>query len=407
MASPIFRITACTVSLAAVSALAQQPGAAPAASYPPVITNPGSGYSAPPPSYGPSAGYQNSQPAYPAAPPPAAAPGIATYPTAPPSYPAASAPYGTTPANPQPPTAAPATGYSPQGVYAPQGGAPPTGNSYAPASYTPPSQAPALPPGGYPAPAFTPTDTTQPLATPGAGNGSVRSFEPAGDGSHQHEDTRHGHDQVYPDRGTLVRELPRGASVLNFAGSSYWFCEGVWFEPRGAAFVVIAPPIGLLVPTLPTFATAIVSAGHALLYANDTYYRPRPELGGYEVVNDPEEPTVDNAATARARAEPPPPLAAAAAVQVSNAVAPTTALPPAEAVGPPGGTISSPYPYPRNAQSADQLARDRYDCYRFAVSQTGYDPLRAPASAANAARQGDYERAQSACFEGRGYTVRE
>jgi hypothetical protein len=63
---------------------------------------------------------------------------------------------------------------------------------------------------------------------------------------------------------------------------------------------------------------------------------------------------------------------------------------------------------PKNGQTADQLAHDRYDCYRFAVSQTGFDPVRSgsAASATTAQQQYDYDRAQSACFEARGYAVR-
>ena len=65
--------------------------------------------------------------------------------------------------------------------------------------------------------------------------------------------------------------------------------------------------------------------------------------------------------------------------------------------------------YPKNGQSADQQARDRYDCYRFAVAQSGFDPMRsagtAPAAPASEL-QSDYDRAQSACFEARGYTNR-
>jgi hypothetical protein len=65
--------------------------------------------------------------------------------------------------------------------------------------------------------------------------------------------------------------------------------------------------------------------------------------------------------------------------------------------------------YPRNGQNADQQARDRYDCYRFAVTQSGFDPMRsagAAAAPANSELQSDYDRAQSACFDARGYTIR-
>jgi hypothetical protein len=65
--------------------------------------------------------------------------------------------------------------------------------------------------------------------------------------------------------------------------------------------------------------------------------------------------------------------------------------------------------YPRNGQSADQQAHDRYECYRFAVTQSGFDPMRSSGAAPQASRaepQSDYDRAQAACLEGRGYTIR-
>ena len=38
------------------------------------------------------------------------------------------------------------------------------------------------------------------------------------------------------------------------------------------------------------------------------------------------------------------------------------------------------YIYPNKGQSAEQQARDRYDCHTWAVQQTGVDPTRAQAS---------------------------
>ncbi|MFL6603862.1 MAG: hypothetical protein ACJ8R9_21390 [Steroidobacteraceae bacterium] len=67
------------------------------------------------------------------------------------------------------------------------------------------------------------------------------------------------------------------------------------------------------------------------------------------------------------------------------------------------------FAYPRNGQTADQQARDRYECYRFAVAQSGFDPMHLSSSASQAPRaepQSDYNRAQAACLEGHGYTVR-
>jgi hypothetical protein len=65
--------------------------------------------------------------------------------------------------------------------------------------------------------------------------------------------------------------------------------------------------------------------------------------------------------------------------------------------------------YPRNGQSAEQQASDRYACHRWAVAQTGFDPTQSqggvPAEQ-SASKRSDYMRAITACLEGRGYTVK-
>ena len=66
------------------------------------------------------------------------------------------------------------------------------------------------------------------------------------------------------------------------------------------------------------------------------------------------------------------------------------------------------YFYPERGQDAARQDRDRSECYRWAVGQGGFDP--APAAAGrstDATRRADYVRAQTACLEGRGYTVRQ
>jgi hypothetical protein len=384
-------------------------------------------------------------------------------------------------------------------------------------------------------------------------------FEPY----HTHHDARQGHDHDYPDRGSIVREAPQGATVVSYAGLSYRFRDGVWYEPRGPAFMVVEPPIGLVVPTLPTFSTVLAHGGDLYLYCNNVYYQPRPDLGGYEVVNDPAEtppkarvasaaaaaaPAVASGATisaaaptaARVAAAPGPEIESdvpttpatvvpytvpsatavpASSVRVAAAkmtpdpapVAPTSAailgntatvaatpasavyiatpaaaatmgsgaapaapvamvptaapvaaptvaaatpnIAPAAAVAtvpvvaapavaavpmpsaaapnlpaaaaipavatapvtlPASYSSSSPPPppkgvraevLPRNGQSQEQLAKDRYECYQFAVKQSGYDPIHS-GGAALQQQQYDYDRAQAGCFDARGYSVR-
>jgi hypothetical protein len=66
--------------------------------------------------------------------------------------------------------------------------------------------------------------------------------------------------------------------------------------------------------------------------------------------------------------------------------------------------------YPRQGQSEELQARDRYECHGWAVSQTSYDPTQSSAGALPAARRNqllaDYRRAEDACLDARGYSVK-
>lgn len=60
--------------------------------------------------------------------------------------------------------------------------------------------------------------------------------------------------------------------------------------------------------------------------------------------------------------------------------------------------------YPSRGQGSDQQARDRYECHRWAVSQSGFDPSTST-QAPPAGTMDYYRRALTACLVGRGYTV--
>jgi hypothetical protein len=61
--------------------------------------------------------------------------------------------------------------------------------------------------------------------------------------------------------------------------------------------------------------------------------------------------------------------------------------------------------YPKNGQSQNQQITDRYECYRWAVSQLGYDPTSAGGGTVRRDLT-DYNRAQTACLVARGYSVK-
>jgi hypothetical protein len=66
--------------------------------------------------------------------------------------------------------------------------------------------------------------------------------------------------------------------------------------------------------------------------------------------------------------------------------------------------------YPRQGQSEELQAKDRYECHSWAVSQTGYDPTQLSTGDMTETRlnqmRADYQRAQGACLDGRGYTMK-
>ena len=118
---------------------------------------------------------------------------------------------------------------------------------------------------------------------------------------------------------------------------------------------------------LPAFATVLTIGALTYWVADGIYYRAVP-AGGYEVVPAPV-----------GAAQP------AAAVAYGNRV----------------------FIYPRNAQSKEQQSTDEYQCHQWAVGQTGFDPSLASAvGPTDQESRQDYRRAQAACLDGRGYTVK-
>lgn len=177
-------------------------------------------------------------------------------------------------------------------------------------------------------------------------------------------DRVHNHNRYYPPGGLRLRVLPAPLPVIRWSGFDYWFWSGIWYAPYDSGYVVVQPPLGVVVEALPDFRTAVVIGGITYFYLNGVYYRERP--GGYLVV--------------------PSPLAAA---------------------GTTSGTQGRLFVYPSQGQSAQTQATDEYECHVWAVGQSGFDATTLGAAPeADAQRRADYVRAQTACLEGRGYTVR-
>jgi hypothetical protein len=182
-------------------------------------------------------------------------------------------------------------------------------------------------------------------------------------------DARHGHNHYYPARGSVITTLPRDHRIVTFRGSPYHYYRGSWYRSEGPRFFVVAPPIGLFIPFLPPYYETIWVGRIPYYYANDVYYVST--ANGYEVVAPPP-------ASSISQAQPAPPVAAADKL----------------------------YIYPRSGQNEQKQADDRYQCHRWAVGQTNYDPTLSYDGTPSTEKRADYKRAFSACLDGKGYTVK-
>src|SRR6266404_7982867 len=174
-------------------------------------------------------------------------------------------------------------------------------------------------------------------------------------GAYGHSGAYYGHSGYYGGRGYSTGAYWRGG---------YWH-GGFW--PRcyyGVGF-------SWFLPVLPLAYATYWWSGVPYYYANDVYYTYNPDYEGYVATDPP--PATESAAPA-------------------DGAGPAAGAPPSDG-GAAGGQI---FMYPKNGQSAEQQATDKAECQQWAQQQAG-----------QVAQNGsDYQRAMTACVEGRGYSAR-
>jgi hypothetical protein len=214
----------------------------------------------------------------------------------------------------------------------------------------------------------------RPEGRPGGGvRPGGRVGQPAFDGRGQVLDQRYNHGRYYPPVGTVRPALPGEYRPYYRGRDRYYFNGGVWYAPRGPGFVVVYPPPGLVISVLPPFYSTVWFGGNPYYYADNVYYTWRPDENGYAVVDPPD-----------------------------NADAPS---PPPERTQDASNDLIT---YPKNGQSKDQQAADQFECHGWAKNQTGFDPTQTGGGvqSGDADRiRSNYNRAMSACLQGRGYQV--
>jgi len=183
-------------------------------------------------------------------------------------------------------------------------------------------------------------------------------------------DSRHSHNHYYPPLGLSIRLLSNPYRRLPYRGVDYYLdVGGAWYRRSGVSFSVVMPPLGMVTPVLPPDYTTVWVGTVPYYYAGGVYYVWRSSLPGYVVVSEPDDNKID----------------------VKPAVS------------------EELFVYPSAGQDEQQQASDRYECYRWAADQSGFDPTLPAGGVAvdqHGVKRADYQRAMKACLDGRGYSVR-
>ncbi|MDO6459604.1 DUF6515 family protein [Granulosicoccaceae sp. 1_MG-2023] len=181
-----------------------------------------------------------------------------------------------------------------------------------------------------------------------------------------HAETERHKTYRYPSRGAVVDQLPRAHRIYSHNGRKYHLNDGVWYRSVGNRYMVVTPPVGLVLPALPVGAVLATIAGVEYYRYGSVYYKRGPD--GYRVVETPAENT-----------------------QVKETVS------------------DDLFVYPRQGQSVELQASDRFECHEWAGEQTGYDPTLSGGGVSadqRSSKRSEYQRAMTACLEARGYSVR-
>ncbi len=101
---------------------------------------------------------------------------------------------------------------------------------------------------------------------------------------HDHYDHHYEYHQ-YPHFGLQASFLPHGFLTVGWGASRYYYCDGVYYRRSGFDYVVVAPPAGVIVNTIPAYYQPVVINGVTYYASDEVYYVYTPH--GYQVVPPP------------------------------------------------------------------------------------------------------------------------
>ncbi|HWH87949.1 MAG TPA: DUF6515 family protein [Pseudomonas sp.] len=161
--------------------------------------------------------------------------------------------------------------------------------------------------------------------------------------------------------GHVIDRFPDRDYRVPYRGQDYFYSGGYWYRPQGPRYIVVQPPRGIRIQYLPDYAREVWIGGSLLFLAAGSYYAYQEATQDYVVVEPPQQPQ---------------PQAQGYDVEA----------------------------YPANGQSPQQVQQDGYQCYQYAVQQSGFDPRTVTYQPAAEVVQA-YRQAQGNCLSSRGYQV--
>ncbi|MDZ5432502.1 DUF6515 family protein [Pseudomonas fluorescens] len=164
--------------------------------------------------------------------------------------------------------------------------------------------------------------------------------------------------------GHVIDRFPDRDYRVPYRGMDYYYSGGYWYRPLGPRYVVVEPPRGIRVRYLPDYAEQVLIGGSVLFLAAGSYYAWQDSTQDYVVVE--------------------PPMNTVQPQPVNN-----------------GYDVVA---YPASGQTQEQVNQDGYECYQYAVQQSGFDPRTATYQPAPSVVQ-TYRQAQGNCLSSRGYQV--
>ena len=92
-----------------------------------------------------------------------------------------------------------------------------------------------------------------------------------------------------PERraGWVTHNLPVAAFILAFGGINYYYHEGLFYHPSRGAYIVVNPPLGMIVPSLPIGYSMVRVYDRDYFFYDNIYYEWAPSYNGYRVVELP------------------------------------------------------------------------------------------------------------------------